>query len=688
MYRKRWLPAWLALVLSLLACNYVTRMFTPATETPNIAPTPAASDPATSPPPTAAALPPTPAKIDDIRPILEQLGGQPCQEQPDMTCVAIDVPLNHFDPAGGESIQVVFGVLPASGERFGMFVQAFPGGPGGEGISSAYYDYFDERILEHFDIVYFDQRGLGLSSPLECPAAQASGTPDFLTEYDKAGLEGLDTPEEQQKTIEDARKFVSDCVAEIGIEPAKLAFYGTDQVAEDIEAFRRAIGDEKIWLYGISYGTAVAQTYAAAHLDRLAGLILDGTIDLTLSGEESAYSQEKGFDEVLVATLKACDDDPDCRDALGGDALSVYDDFAEQVSKQPIAYEFPLPDGTTVNRAFTFNQLEFVAAYQMYSLGSRSLFLRALAAAQAGDIIPMARLLYIQGTIDPATGDYLGDPTFSDTMFTNVHCTDNAYFSGAPEERIAKTIEAGQASNGTVPRLDGAIYSGITCALWPSSPKEPVSIAPLLAPGLPVLVLNATLDPATPFGEGKKVFERLDNGYHIYVEGGLHGIFGWGETCPDDYVTDFLVDGKLPAQREVVCNWDPAVIYPFIPLMPGSVDDFSDPVDIFLSTIDELNRVPEYYYSGEDEESSFACPRGGSFTFGPSDSGVYYSYEKCAFTQGFEMTGSGGYNFETGVVSFSAQITGSKTGNLDFSYNWNNGQSTLKGEYGGKSYDQ
>ncbi len=683
MNKKKWLPAWLALVLSLLACNYVTQIFTPATVTPVAPPLEPTSAPVTE-----TSVPPTSAKIDDIKPILENLGGQACEEQPDMTCVTIEVPLNHFDSANTETIQVVFAVLPASGERYGMYVQAFPGGPGGEGISSAYVDYFAESVLEHFDLVYFDQRGLGLSSPLDCPVANASGTDEFLTEFDQSGVEGLETVEEQQQVIEDTRTFIDDCVKEMGIDPAKLAFYGTDQVAEDLEAFHQTIGDEKFWLYGISYGTAVAQTYAAAHPDRLAGLLLDGTIDLTLSGVESAYSQEKAFDEVLVATLKACDDDPDCQAALGGAALAVYDKLAADISKKPIAYEFPLPDGSKVKRTFTFSQLEFVAAYQMYSLGSRSLFLRALAAAKNGDIIPLARLLYVQGTIDPATGEYLGDPTFSDTMFTNVHCTDNTYFEGTPEERIAKTIEAGQASNGTVPRLDGSVYTGLTCALWPSSPQAPVAVAPLVAPGVPTLVLNATLDPATPFDEGKAVYERLDNGYHIYVEGGLHGIYGWGEACPDDIVTDFLVDGKLPAERETVCNWDPAVIYSFVPLMPKDVSAFDHPADIFLSTIDELNRVPEYYYSSGEEEEAFACPYGGSFTFGPSDEGQVYTFEKCVFTQGFEMTGTGSYGYDSGLVSFSAEIGGKKTGQLDFSYNWNNGNSTLKGEYGGKSYDE
>src|SRR5690606_1501380 len=117
--------------------------------------------------------------------------------------------------------------------------------------------------------------------------------------------------------------------------------YGTDQVAEDIELFRQEVGDEKFWLYGVSYGTAVAQTYAESYADHLAGLVLDGTIDMTLTGEEGSLAQEKAFDEVLVAVLKACDADEACAAELGGDALSVYDTLAEQISKKPIAYEYP-----------------------------------------------------------------------------------------------------------------------------------------------------------------------------------------------------------------------------------------------------------------------------------------------------------------------------------------------------------
>jgi pimeloyl-ACP methyl ester carboxylesterase len=619
--------------------------------------------------------------------LLERLGGQTCEENPDFTCVTIQIPLNHFDSTNTETLDVVFAVAPATGERYGMYVQAFPGGPGGEGVSTGGLSWMSEDILEHYDIVYFDQRGIGLSEPLTCPVAYTKDFLGYLNETNQGGLEGYDLPEEQQQAINDARTFVDECVAEIGIDPAKLSFYGTDQVAEDIESFRQEVGDEKFWLYGVSYGTAVAQTYAAAHPDRLAGLVLDGTIDMTLTGEEGALAQERAFDEVLVAVLKACDEDEACAAELGGNALSVYDDLAAQISKKPIAYEFPLPSGEKVKRTFTFNQWEFTTAYQMYSLGGRMLFLRALASAKQGDMVPMARLLYEQATLDPVTGDYLGDSTFSDTMFFSVNCTDDSYFSGTQEERIAQTIEAGQASNGTVPRVDGSVYTGLYCAFWPSAPKEVIDRETFTADGIPTIVLNATLDPATPFEGGKTVFENLSDGYHIYVEGGIHAIYGYENPCPDDYITNFLVDGELPAERETVCEWDPAVVRAFSPLMPKDVSAFADPLEVFSAIDSELIVQPEFYYSYFTEDTTFACAYGGSFTFGPSEAGEAYSFENCAFTNGFAMTGTGGYDSNSGVLTFEAEVSGTKSGTLTYTHDYANDTISVTGEYGGETID-
>lgn len=619
---------------------------------------------------------------------LAELGGEPCEENPDFTCVSIEVPLDHFDAANTETLEVVFAVAPTTGERMGMYVQAFPGGPGGEGISTGFLGLFPDEVLEHYDIVFFDQRGIGLSNPLSCPDTYAADFLEYLNEYDTAGEEGYDTPEEQQKAIDGSRKYVESCVAEMGIDPAKLAFFGTDQVAEDIETFRQVIGDEKFMLYGVSYGTAVAQTYAAAHPDHLSGLVLDGTIDLTLTGVESSFSQEKAFDKVLVATLEACNADEWCKADMGGDAVAAYDKLAKQISENPVSYEFPLPSGEKVKRTFTFNQWEYTSAYQMYSLSGRMLFLRALAAANRGDFIPMARLAYQQLIVDPATFEYIGDPTFSDTMFLGVLCTDDSYFSGTQEEKISQTIEAGQASNGTVPRLDGSVYTGLDCAFWPSSPAEEKPAEPLVAEGVPTFVLNATLDPATPFEEGKAVFERLADGYHLYVEGGRHSIYGWGYDCPDKYITDFMVDGTLPSERELVCeDWGTDVIRAYQPLSPTDVGEYEDVLATFYAIDGEIQLLPEYFYSYFTEDTSIACPFGGSFTFGPSDVGEGYAFDKCEFVKGFALTGDGSYDYESGVITFETQVSGVKEGNLIYTSNTADGSVSVSGEYGGETID-
>lgn len=618
---------------------------------------------------------------------LEELGGTPCEENPDLTCVTIQVPLNHFDTANTETLDVVFGISPAFGERYGMFIQAFPGGPGGEGISSAYIDYFSEAILEHYDIVYYDQRGIGLSNPLECPITYEADFVRYLNEVDNAGEEGYDTPEEQQSLVEDTRKYIEDCVAEIGIDPAKLAFFGTNQVAEDIEDFREIIGDEKFWMYGVSYGTAVAQTYAQAYPDRLAGLVLDGTINMTLSGEESIFSQEAAFDKVLLAVLNACNEDEACSaDMDGKDAITAYDDLAVRVADTPIDYEFPLPNGEKVKGTFTFNQLEYTTAYQLYSLAGRMMLLKALAAEQRGDIIPMMRLMYNNTTIDPATFDYMGDPTFSDTMFLGVFCTDDAYFDGTPEERISQSIEAGQASNGTVPRLDGSAYTGVSCAFWPAAPTEAPKREPLVLEGVPTFVLNATLDPATPFEEGQFVAQNLADGYHIYVEGGVHSIYGWGNQCPDQIISDFMENGTVPTEREIVCqDWETAPYSSYINNMPSNISEFADPMEMISSLENNLFYLPEVYYGDWVEDVTVGCTYGGTYTFGPGSSGEEFAYDQCSMMPGLIVTGTGTYNDGIHVFTSTLEISGTKKGNLVYSYNYETQTATLVGDYDGET---
>jgi len=536
-----------------MACKTISNLTAP-TDSPSAIPNTDVTSPAST---QAVDTPSSNALIPDMAERLKELGGTPCEANSDFTCVTITVPLNHFDSANTETIDVVFAVAPARGERKGMYVQAFPGGPGGEGISYASTNYFSSQIQKSYDIVFFDQRGVGLSNPLECKTAYAKYFLDYLNINDTVGEEGFDTPKEQQTAIQNAKSFVDQCVAEIGIDPAKLKLFTTDQVAEDIESFRQAIGDDQFMLYGVSYGTSVAQTYARAHSDRLLGLILDGTQDTTQTGDETAFSQMDAFNQVLLAVFKACDADAQCSAGMSGGSEAAYDQLAQKLAKAPIAFEYP----AKVKHLFTFNMLDFTVSYQLYGLSSRYDLMRAIANAKAGNLTSLAKLFYGVSNIDPQTGAYNGDANFSDTLYYLVWCDDDAYYSGTPDEREAKLMQEGQKLNGLVPRLDlDVLQLGLTCPFWPGAPSGPAHLPPLKNEGVPTFVLNATLDPATPFHEGKTVFENLDNGYHIYVEGGVHSILGYGFSCPDQYIEDFLMSGTLPKQRETICHWDNAVI--------------------------------------------------------------------------------------------------------------------------------
>lgn len=107
-----------------------------------------------------------------------------------------------------------------------------------------------------------------------------------------------------------------------------------------------------------------------------------------------------------------------------------------------------------------------------------------------------------------------------------------------------------------MPRLSSVFYGDLPCVFWPAgnSARPP-------ALGIPTLVLGATADPATPVKNARNTYRNLSNGYLILKEGGSHVIFGYGDHCPDDLVTDFLVDGQRPPDRETTCPGDVILLY-------------------------------------------------------------------------------------------------------------------------------
>jgi pimeloyl-ACP methyl ester carboxylesterase len=588
--------------------------------------------------------------------------------------VTLQIPLDHLRP-DGETIGVVFGVLPASGERKGMFVTA-TGGPGTSGLHAAdnYTSAFDPSIRERFDIVFFDQRGVGLSGGLQCAEAAAT--------FYRTGSDAS-TAETEAALGEAARQFAQDCVTEMG-NPSLLPHLGTVQGVQDLEAFRLAMGEEVFWLYGESYGTQFAQTYAAAYPQHLAGLILDGTVDLTLSGFDFYRQQAQAFNDVLDQTLRACNADEFCAADMGGEAAEVYDTLAANLRRQPMPFEFPLPEGGTEMRAFTFADLETAAGGYLYSETARMIFLRALAAyARTGDLVPLARMLYEYLGLDPQTETAVIDPSFSDAVYYGVECLDYAYPGDTPDKRLRAYLDAGDAVEASLPHFASIFYGDLPCAFWPGASREAARPAPLRAPGVPTLVLGGTADPATPYQNGVDVAGRLEQGYHVTETGGPHILFGWGLPCVDDLVTAFLVDNRLPAPR-TTCEG--VVADEFLPLAPRSAAGFADALEALASFEIELYFLPEYYYWDFETPTSIGCPFGGTLAFEASEAGESLALDRCAFTEGFNLTGAGSSDYETALFTLEVTLSGRTAGVLTYTRDAD-GNRHVRGEVGGEEID-
>lgn len=606
---------------------------------------------------------------------LESLGGYPCPNS-DFTCITLTVPLDHFGRNDSPTIEVVFGVLPATGERKGAFVIA-TGGPGYFGLSYAdsYTAAFDPSITEHFDIVFFDQRGEGLSGGYQCQNAAA-------VYYTADG--NAKTPEQEKALIAAARTFAEDCVNEAGFDTATLPHYSTVQSVEDLEAFRQALGDDKLWLYGESYGTQYAQTYTAAHPNQVAGLILDGTVDLSISGPDYYVEQAQAFNDVLIQTLTACNENEACAADTANDAPAFYDDLSAELSASSAAFDFPLPAGGKDPRQFTFTDLETVAAGQVYSEGSRMMFQRALAAAARGDLTPLARLAYYNLGLDPETTQPVPvtDTTYSDAMYYAIECNDYGYHEGTPEARAEAFMRAGDKVEETVPYLSSVYYGDLPCVFWPGKPPAERP-SPLVAEGIPTLVLGATADPATPTVNGERVFSHLADGYLITTQGGAHVIFGRGDTCPDDLVTAFLVEGIPPAERQTICEG--VVASDYVPLAPADASAFENPLQALDSAYNEIYYLPEYYYWDYETLTLVGCPYGGTLAFAPSTDGTQFRLSGCAFSKGFSMTGMGAMDADSNFT-LDVTVSGIRDGQLSYSQDAD-GNSSLSGEYGGDVID-
>ena len=227
-------------------------------------------------------------------------------------CSSLLVPIDYADLSQGafKLALLRFQALDQD-RRIGSLV-VNPGGPGSSGVDYAYNAEYivSPEILERFDIVGFDPRGVGDSAAIKCLS-------DAETDASFAADPKPDDEAEFALFISDARDYFAKCSE----NTKHLINYSTLNSARDLEVLRAVLGDEKLNFLGKSYGTYLGTLFAELFPESVGRFVLDGAVDPNSSNREAVLGQAIGFESALDAFISNCLRSSSC--ALTGDLQSA-----------------------------------------------------------------------------------------------------------------------------------------------------------------------------------------------------------------------------------------------------------------------------------------------------------------------------------------------------------------------------
>ncbi|MEU1042967.1 alpha/beta hydrolase [Streptomyces sp. NPDC005551] len=243
----------------------------------------------------------------------------------DLQCGKVTVPLDYARPGAG-TLELAVARYRATGPSRGSVLLNF-GGPGGSGVSELATGGKDFMGLTNgYDVVTFDPRGVGRSSPVSCGEGAAEAEADSTRETDP------------RRTLEDLRKTADECVKHSG---PVLAHIGTVNASRDLDVMRDALGDDKLNYLGFSYGTRLGAVYSAQFPKKVGRMVLDGVDTLTEPLAEQGVVGAEGQQTALEDFLGWCTAHMTC--PFGEDPRSAREDvvaLVESLDQDPVATDF------------------------------------------------------------------------------------------------------------------------------------------------------------------------------------------------------------------------------------------------------------------------------------------------------------------------------------------------------------
>ncbi|WP_405938716.1 alpha/beta hydrolase [Streptomyces sp. NBC_00726] len=463
-----------------------------------------------------------------------QGGGKPPSPLPggaNWECASMKAPLDYAKPDGDTiELALIRAKAISPKKRIGSLIFNF-GGPGGSGVATlpAFGTAYD-KLRTRYDLVSFDPRGVGNSDGVECETDkqldaryQEDGTPDDAAE--------------EKAFVQDTKRFAAACEKRSG---EQLPYVGTTNAARDMDLMRQVLGDDKLYYFGISYGTELGGVYAHLFPKKVGRAVLDAVVDPTENAEESSLSQAKGFQLALENFTKDCADRGDACKLPGSDAKEIEKGIAsllDQLEEKPIK-------GIGA-RKLTETQATTGIAAALYSKETWPLLEQGVDEADGGN---GSLLLALADSLNGRSDD--GRYDNSAAAYSAISCADSRE-RFTLEQTKAKLPEFRDASAVFGNYLGWGLMG---CTDWPveGTWKTPDVSAPGSAP---ILVIGNTGDPATPYEGAQAMADELgeDVGVRMTYKGQGHGAYNSGDACVQKAVGGYLLDGKAP-EAGTVCG--------------------------------------------------------------------------------------------------------------------------------------
>ncbi|MDT0341868.1 alpha/beta hydrolase [Streptomyces litchfieldiae] len=479
--------------------------------------------------PSAPPLEPLPEEIPaELQPYYDQeLTWGPC-EASGFQCATLTVPLDYenVDPAQDIQLTVTRASATSPDQRIGGLLMN-PGGPGASAVDFAQgaAEYiFPPEVRARYDMVGLDARGTGQSEPVEC----LSG--DEMDDYTLT-----DRTPDSDAEVDELRaafdEFAQGCQERSG---TLLEHISTIESARDMDVLRAALGDEKLYYVGFSYGTKLGAVYAGLFPQRTGRLVLDAAVDPRLSTLETDREQAGGFETAFRSYAEDCGTSrancPLGTDGPDAASQTLLDFFAEVDAE-------PLPSGDP-DRPLTESLASTGVAYALYSEDLWPRLTNALGVAmRGGDGSALLDLADEYNEREP-NGAY-GTSMFA---FPAISCLDSPA-GNEDADAVRSNLASYEEASPTFGR-DFA-WATLLCAAWPVEPTgTPIDIA---APGATDIVVIGTLrDPATPYAWAEGLADQLETGVLLTYDGDGHGAYGGYSECIDSAVNTYLLENITP----------------------------------------------------------------------------------------------------------------------------------------------